>query len=236
MTESPRQQLEHAILGAALCDRNVLHQIISVVNHKNFSDQSVQKCWTVIEKMYPNTPVDLVTFTLSAKSLYPNEWQLLLMSANTATNMIASTAHTYHHAFTLLEIDIADKLYKTLYEIRNTYPLSSKETESIMMHLSGKTADVFTVLEKALEYYQAKEMEGEHETLKDFEGGLLKRIEQIKQMAQVDLALEILTGVSQLPDQNIQLTRLLKNGIIALCMSNELPANFTKDVTSLTNQ
>lgn len=234
MQSESRHLLEQAVTGAALLSSHTLHQIIHVVCSKNFNNPTWKKCWTIIENLYASSPVDLITFALEAEKLYPNENRLLTHAASQAVNTIASTAHSYHHAYVLLEMDFSQKFYDRLYLIRNDHPLSARETESIMMHLSGKTEDVFLLLEKALAFYQKAEMEGEYEVLKEFEAGMLKRIGRIRQMAQVELAIEILNGVSELPDRHLQLTRLLKRGIISLCMTNALPPDFINDLVSIT--
>jgi replicative DNA helicase len=231
--DTPRQNLEYAVLGAALSSKYVLHHVINVVSHKNFKDPMTRKAWTVVEKIYAVAPVDMVTFFIEARKMYPEEYQVVNYTANVATNMVASSAHAYYHAFVLLEMDIQEKLFDTLYSIRKHYPRSAQDTQAIMMHLSGKTMDVFSVLDTAMAFYREKEMEGEYQCLAEFEDGLLKRIEIIKQMAQVDHAIEILNAMCEHPNAKQEIVNLLKNGIISLCLSNQLPPNYKINLDSL---
>lgn len=233
--DNARNNLESAIIGAVFCSQKI-HEIIHVVTHKNFKNPSYSKIYKVIESMYGVAPIDLVTVAFKIREAYPNASTELNFLASSAVNYVGSTANVYYHAFILLQEDITEKLYDLLNKIRQEFPLSAEDTKSIMLHIAGKTIDVFEVLELALEFYQKKEMEAEYEMLKEFENNILKKIKQIKQMAQVQLAMEMLSQIADTPPHYKRLTSLLRDGIVSVFMTNKLPANFISNVTALTEE
>lgn len=233
--DNARNNLESAIIGAVLSSYK-LHEIIHVVSHKNFKNPYYAKIYKVIEAMYGTAPVDPITVAYKVREAYPGESADINHYMNTAISFVSTTANVYHHAFILLQEDITEKLYDLLNKIRQEFPLSAEDTKSIMLHIAGKTIDIFDVLELALEFYQKKEMEGEYEMLKEFEGNLLTKIKQIKQMAQVQLAMEMLSQIADTPPHYKRLTSLLRDGIVSVFMTHKLPANFISNVTALTEE
>lgn len=91
--------LEAAVLGAMLLDKNAVTDTIDILAIESFYDPKHQSIYTAIRELFGNSePIDLLTVINKLKSLGTLELAGGVVYISSLTNRVASSAHAEYHA------------------------------------------------------------------------------------------------------------------------------------------
>lgn len=128
--------LEQAVLGAMMLERNAVTDAIDILQKESFYDPKHQYIYGVIKELFGRSkPIDLLTVTEQLKKNGELEAAGGALYLSQLTSRIASTAHVEYHARVIAEKHIKRELIR----------MSSE----VMRDAFDDTNDVFDVLNKA---------------------------------------------------------------------------------------
>ena len=128
--------LEEAVLGALMLDRNVLSNIIDILKPEAFYKESNQRIFSAIQNLFSKAePVDILTVTQELKKSGELEIAGGAFYVTQLTNRIASAANIEAHARIVLEKYLQRELIRI-----------STDT---LQHAYEDSSDVFELLNKA---------------------------------------------------------------------------------------
>ena len=128
--------LEEAVLGAFMIDRDAVTNAIEILRPESFYDDRHRIIFTAIRRLFEKTqPIDLLTVTEELRKMGQLEEAGGPFYVTTLTNRVASAAHIEHHARIVTQKFIQRELIRISTEI---------------VHDSFEdTTDVFELLDKA---------------------------------------------------------------------------------------
>lgn len=128
--------LEQAVLGAMMLEKNAVTDTIDILSSESFYDPKHQYIFGVIKELFGNSkPIDILTVTDQLKKNGELEAAGGAVYVSQLTSRIASTAHVEYHARVISEKHIKRELIR----------MSSE----VMKEAYDDTNDVFDVLNKA---------------------------------------------------------------------------------------
>lgn len=128
--------LEQAVLGAMMLEKNAVTDTIDILSRESFYDPKHQYIFGVIKELFGTSrPIDILTVTDQLKKNGELEAAGGASYVSQLTNRIASTAHVEYHARVISEKHIKRELIR----------MSSE----VMKEAFDDTNDVFDVLNKA---------------------------------------------------------------------------------------
>jgi len=163
--------LEEAVLGAILIDKEALIETIDVVTVESFYKEAHQHIFLVIHELFEeNQPVDIVTVTqaLRTKNLLQEVGGAYYLSY--LTNRVASSANAKHYAHIVVQ-----KALKRNLIVKNT---------DVIREAYEDVSDVFDLLDKAeqqLYDISNKNIGKDYEVMEDL---TLKAIKEIEELAE----------------------------------------------------
>lgn len=128
--------LEEAVLGALMIEKDALNDIIDILSPQSFYREEHQKIFAVIFSLFhENKPIDILTVTDGLRSRGELDFVGGAFYISQLTNRVASSAHAEYHARIILQKFILRELIRISSEtIRDSY---------------DETTDVFELLDRA---------------------------------------------------------------------------------------
>ncbi|MCB0402732.1 MAG: replicative DNA helicase [Flavobacteriales bacterium] len=162
--------LEEAVLGALMLDRDAVNAAIDILQPKSFYKEAHQKIFSAIQTLFQSSePVDILTVTNELKQRGELEIVGGPYYITQLTNRVASAANIEYHA----------RIIAQKYIQRELIRISSE----IITDAYDETTDVFTLLDKAessLFSVAEGNIRKNYETMSDLIRESLKQIEEAK--------------------------------------------------------
>ncbi len=162
--------IEEAVLGALMLEKNALTQVIDILKAKAFYKESHQWIYTAISNLFAKSePVDLLTVTNELKSEGKLEAAGGAYYLSQLTNKVASAANVEFHAKIIIE----------KYILRSLITISSETIHDAY----DDTSDVFDLLDKAeakMFSISEENFRRSHDTMESLVKQSMDEIEQAK--------------------------------------------------------
>lgn len=137
--------IEQAVLGAMMLEKNAVTDTIDILNPSSFYDPKHQFIYTAIRELFASSsPIDLLTVTNKLKQKGELEAVGGPAYISMLTNRVASTAHIEYHARVISEKHIKRELIRMSSEvIRDSYD----ETKDVFDVLNQAEGELFKIAE-----------------------------------------------------------------------------------------
>ncbi|MBC8048179.1 MAG: replicative DNA helicase [Fimbriimonadaceae bacterium] len=140
--------LEEAVLGAFMIDRDAVTNAIEILRPESFYDDRHRIIFTAIRRLFEKTqPIDLLTVTEELRKMGQLEEAGGPFYITTLTNRVASAAHIEHHARIVAQKFIQRELIKISSEIINE---SYEDTTDVFELLDKAEQNLFNIADKNL--------------------------------------------------------------------------------------
>jgi len=162
--------LEEAVLGALMLEKDALNAVIDKLNPESFYKESHQKIFSAIHNLFQNNaPVDSITVMNELKSTGELDIVGGAFYLTQLTNRIASTANTEYHAHIILQKFIQRELIRISSEIiQDAY----EDTTDVFDLLDRAESNLFSIADGTIKKTPDK--------MKDILGVAIKQIEAAK--------------------------------------------------------
>lgn len=172
--------LESAVLGAMLLDKNAVTDTIDILGVDSFYDPKHQYIYNAIRELFGNSePIDLLTVSNKLRQLGELELAGGVVYVSSLTNRVASSAHAEYHARIIAQKYIQREVIRMCNEVlKDAY---------------NETIDVFDLLGKA-EKDLFKIAENNMKRSVDTMGNVVR-----KAMLEIEAAMKNTDGVSGIP-------------------------------------
>ena len=136
-------ELEEAVLGALLIDKNALNEVIDILGAEAFYKVEHQEIFTAIQSLFTNSkPIDILTVSNELKQNGKLEIAGGDYYLATLTQKVSSSAHIEYHARIILQKHIQRELIRVSNEIlRDAYD----ETSDVLELLDESEARLFEI-------------------------------------------------------------------------------------------
>lgn len=140
--------LEEAVLGAFMIDRDAVTNAIEILRIESFYDDRHKIIFTAIRRLFEKTqPIDLLTVTEELRKMGQLEEAGGPFYVTTLTNRVASAAHIEHHARIVAQKFIQRELIRISTQIVND---SYEDTTDVFELLDKAEQNLFNVADKNL--------------------------------------------------------------------------------------
>src|SRR3972149_5061666 len=162
--------LEEAVLGALMLEKEALTNVIDKLQPESFYKDSHQKIFSAIRNLFQkNAPVDSITVMNELKSTGELEIAGGAFYLTQLTNRIASTANTEYHAHIILQKFIQRELIRISSEIiEDAY----EDTTDVFDLLDRAESNLFSIADGTIKKTPDK--------MKDILGDAIRQIEAAK--------------------------------------------------------
>lgn len=163
-------ELEEAVLGALMLERDSLLEVVDIITEKSFYKEVHQKIYSVILELNNNSdPIDILTVTDKIKN---KGWlgEITPYFITQLTNRVASTANIEYHA----------RIIQQKYIARDVIRISSE----LITEAYDETHDIFELTEKMItEAYNVGDVGSKESNLSNTEliTNITKKIERAKE-------------------------------------------------------
>ncbi len=137
--------LESAVLGAMLLDKNAVNDTIDILTVNSFYSPKHQYIYNAIRELFANSePIDLLTVTNKLKKLGELELAGGVVYVSSLTNRVASSAHAEYHARIISQKHIQREIIRMCNEVlKDAYD----ETIDVFDLLGKAEKDLFSIAE-----------------------------------------------------------------------------------------
>ncbi len=140
--------LEEAVLGAFMIDRDAVTNAIEILRPESFYDDRHRIIFTAIRRLFEKTqPIDLLTVTEELRKMGQLEEAGGPFYVTTLTNRVASAAHIEHHARIVTQKFIQRELIRISTEIVHD---SFEDTTDVFELLDKAEQNLFNIADKNL--------------------------------------------------------------------------------------
>jgi replicative DNA helicase len=138
-------ELEQAVLGALLIDKNAVAEVIDLLHEKCFYVESNQKIYKAIISLFHDTkPIDILTVTQKLRSMGELEIVGGAVYITQLTNRVASAANIEFHSRVILQKFIQRELIRISTE---TIKDAFEETTDVLELLDRSEKNLFSITE-----------------------------------------------------------------------------------------
>ncbi len=220
-----KRNLEALIIGEVILE-NKFALVANILSQKNFgsypgADHKI--IWSVLEKMYPTIPIDLVTATRKLQEWYTINYAFLLTGY---TLRIGSTNHIRYHAIILLEMDIRSKVLAVLDQIYITGRSRSEFTKAaeiyeIKQYIENVQFDLFESVIQVSKYLESTDYTEECSAVQDLVSYIPKKIEQVQKLCQLESCMEHLNRLADICLKHQSLIQKLVDAIQKIYLTDD---------------
>ncbi|MEZ5013247.1 MAG: replicative DNA helicase [Chitinophagales bacterium] len=140
--------LEEAVLGAFMIDRDAVTNAIEILRPESFYDDRHRLIYTAIRRLFEKTqPVDLLTVTEELRKMGQLEEAGGPFYITSLTNRVASAAHVEHHARIVAQKYIQRELIRISTEIVHD---AYEDTTDVFELLDSAEQNLFNIADKNL--------------------------------------------------------------------------------------
>jgi replicative DNA helicase len=160
-------ELEQAVLGALLLERDALTEVIEILSPETFDKEAHQVIYKAIRMLFSKSePVDLLTVTNQLRSTGELEAAGGILYITQLTNRVNSAANIVYHSRLLLQYAIKRELIRISTEIQRD---SYEETTDVFELLDKTEQSLFEVSEMNIRKNYSSMQNILHETLAEME-------------------------------------------------------------------
>lgn len=194
---SARSDLERAILGACLLEHGAYPAVSDTLDAKNFSIGPHSEIYKAMGKLYPHSPIDLITVARCTRGSISPSYLAELQKE------ISSSANIRQHAICLVEACFGDGLIKLLDEHINRNPQINRTTHSALRDIIDKIidsdSDIFDLVQGAIIYVDAIGATDITEKIREYDHKIQRRIQNVKRLAKTESLLANLKSIGSYP-------------------------------------
>lgn len=226
-----RFEIEQAII-AAIIYNDAYATVASILQIKNFSNSYHQKIYGAAGKLYPLTPIDLITIHLQLKKDDPDTAAAVTQQMYTAGKYTIGL-HLRHWCLILLQMDIADNFERELILWRDTRIQEDEKVETeilteMLEMVRIPKVDILELIEKAIKYFDMHDMSWEYKSAKEFNEHIGLKAARIRRMIALDTAL---SAAAKIADCDLDITQTCKkflSAINTMIITNRAKPEFLK--------
>src|SRR5437868_11409886 len=159
--------LEEAVLGALMLEKDALSSVIDILKPEVFYKDSHQKIFKTIRHLFEKTsPVDILTVTAQLRQFGELEMIGGAYYITELTNRVASAANIEYHSRIIIQKFIQRELIRISTEVINS---AYEDTTDVLDLLDKAEKNLFEIAQNNLRRDSRKMDDLMHETLKEIE-------------------------------------------------------------------
>jgi replicative DNA helicase len=162
--------LEEAVLGALMLERNAVNEVIDILQSETFYAEKHQKIFNAIQDLFRESePIDILTVTAQLRKNSELEMVGGAYYISYLTNRVASSANIQFHARIIIQKHILRELIRIS---SNTIREAYEESTDVLELLDKSERDLFSVAQGNIRK--------EYDTMSDIMGEAIEKIEAAK--------------------------------------------------------
>jgi len=226
-----RFEIEQAII-AAIIYNDAYATVASILQIKNFSNIYHQNIYAAAGKLYPLTPIDLITIHLQLKKDNPNTAAEVTQQMYTAGKYTIGL-HLRHWCLILLQMDITDNFERDLILWRDSRIQENEKVEAevlteMLEMIRIPQLDILEFIEKAIKYFDMQDMSWEYKSAKEFNEHIGAKAARIKRMIALDTALAAAAKIADCDIDIKQTCNKFLSAINTMIITNRAKPEFLK--------
>lgn len=233
-----RIEIEEGII-AAVIDANAFPVVVNIISAKNFTVPKFAVIFEVAKKLYPLTPIDVITIRNELTVFWGDSGIEALDHLFLRKYSVYNVKNVPYWCFILLQMDMANTYKNSLVawreaRIADDHLVASAVLEEVFLMI-GPGVDIIELVEKAIIYFDHQKMDFEAQQSREFEELTLKKALQIKRHIGIETAMSNLLQIANNSGEVEYVCKVFAMAIGEMVLSNKVKDQYTLAAETIKN-